>query len=74
MLRNRKLSNAQKMSRQSGRSKKGGAGRYTRAKGRAGNEKRDSLPATGGKDLGKLKGVAIDYLTGHGHEADFGSR
>lgn len=50
------------------------AGRYTRAKGRTGNEKRDSLPATGGKDLGKLKGVAIDYLTGHGHEADFGSR
>lgn len=45
-----------------------------REKGRAGRGKRDSLPATGGKDLGKLKGVAIDYLTGDDHEADFGSR
>lgn len=44
------------------------------AKGRTDNERRDSLPATGGKDLGKLKGVAIDYLTGDGHEEDFGSR
>lgn len=26
--------------------------------------KRDTLPVTGGKDLGKRKGVAIDYLTG----------
>lgn len=25
--------------------------------------KRDTLPVTGGKDLGKRKGVAIDYLT-----------
>lgn len=60
------------MSRQ--REEEKGAEKYTQAKGKAGNEKRDSLPATGGKDLGKLKGVAIDYLTGHGHEADFGSR
>jgi len=44
------------------------------AKGRTDNERRDSLSATGGKDLGKLKGVAIDYLTGDGHEEDFGSR
>jgi hypothetical protein len=37
-------------------------------------EKRNSLSATGGKDLGKLKSVAIDYLTGErGREADFGS-
>jgi len=49
------------------------SGKRTRTKGRAGNENRDSLPATGGKDLGKLKGVAIDYLTRHGHEANFGS-
>lgn len=51
------------MSGQSG-GKGEGSGKGTRVKGRAGNEKQDSLPATGGKDLGKLKGVAIDYLTG----------
>lgn len=55
-------------------SKRRGEGIRKEQKGRTDNERRDSLPATGGKDLGKLKGVAIDYLTRDGHEEDFGSR
>lgn len=35
--------------------------------------KRDTLAVTGGKDLGKRKGVAIDYLTGR-LRGDFGLR
>lgn len=61
------------MSGQSGRRGEG-SGKGTRVKGRAGNEKQDSLPATGGKDLGKLKGVAIDYLTGQRPWSRFRSR
>lgn len=48
-------------------------GTTRKVKGRAGRGKRDSPPATGGKDLGKRKGVAIDYLTGDDRGADFGS-
>lgn len=32
--------------------------------GKPGRKARDTLPVTGGRDLGKRKGVAIDYLTG----------
>lgn len=35
-----------------------------RGKGEKQVGKRDTLPVTGGKDLGKRKGIAIDYLTG----------
>lgn len=82
VLRNRKLSDVGDARRENGggatprgwradtvrsvRERRGRAGG-----GRAGRGKRDSPPATGGKDLGKRKGVAIDYLTGD--EADFGS-
>jgi len=34
--------------------------------GKVDGGKRDSVPATGGKDLGKPKGVSIDYLTEEG--------
>lgn len=55
------------------KSRHGSLGTTSKVKRRAGRGKRESLPATGGKDLGKRKGVAIDYLTGDGRGADFGS-
>lgn len=76
ILRNQKLSNMGRRNKQSvGRDLEKAEKRYQEGvEGRTDNERRDSLLATGGKDLGKLKGVAIDYLTGDGHEEDFISR
>lgn len=44
--------------------KRGTAGERNVGRGEKQVGKRDTLPVTGGKDLGKRKGVAIDYLTG----------